>query len=87
MADSNRQYLVKFIDSTETEWLKADNIFRVGQLKKFFNNKRNAETFKAQDVIILMQGTNDVRGPKGFPVKTGAATYKTKLQKNHKEKQ
>ena len=76
VADSNRQYLIEHIDSTETEWLIADDIYRVEQLKNFFSDKSNAEIFQSQDAIIIMQGTNDVRGSRGFPVKTGATTYK-----------
>ncbi len=63
IADSNRKEICRHIDKTAVDWEMNEDIYTIEMLEQHLNDQQ-LNHYKEKDIIVVMEGTNDIRKEK-----------------------
>ena len=75
IADSNGKYISPHLDTEESDWAVMSGIYTTDELLDLIDSGEHNDTLKQQEIVVIMLGTNDIRGSKGRKGKSGSQVY------------
>ena len=75
IADSNRKYISPHLDTEESDWAVMSGVYTTDELLDLIDSGKHNDTLKQQEIVVIMLGTNDIRGSKGRKEKSGSQVY------------
>ena len=75
IADSNRKYISPYLDTEESDWAVLSGVYTTDELLDLIDSGEHNDTLKQQEIVVIMLGTNDIRGSKGRKEKSGSQVY------------
>ena len=80
IADSNRKYISPHLDTEESDWAVMSGVYTTDELLDLIDSGEHNDTLKQQEIVVIMLGTNDIRGSKGRKEKVAAKYTRSYLK-------
>ena len=75
ISDSNRKHVTPHLETKDTDWSVVNTVYTTEETVAFLDNRDHRDTIKDQNIVIIMQGTNDIRGSKGRRESNGSEAF------------
>ena len=72
IADFNIKYMSPHLDTEESNWAVMSGVYTTDKLHDLLDSGAHNDTLKQQEIVVIMLGTNDIRGSKGRREKSGS---------------
>ena len=80
IADSNRKYISPHLDTENSDWAVMGGIYTVDELHDVLDSGEHDDMIREQEIVVVMLGTNDIRGSKGRREKSGSKVFTDLLE-------
>ena len=75
ISDSNRKHITPHLETKNTDWSVVNTVYTAEETLAFLDNRDHRDTIKDQNIVIIMQGTNDIRGSIGRRESNGSEAF------------
>ena len=80
IANSNRKYISPHLDTEKSDRAVMGGIYTVDKLHDVLDSGEQDDMMRQQEMVVVMLGTNDIRGSKGRREKSGSQVFTDLLE-------
>ena len=75
IADSDRKHISPYLDTEKSVWAVMEGIYTEDELHDVLNSGEHDDMIREQEIVVVLLGTNDIRGSKGKGEKSGSKVF------------